>query len=88
MFSLSWIKPWPKSRKKPGQAWVIATVIGTARLRPREIVQQDDHSPRSQFQTPSAGGQLEFTLLPKSPRDMLNGEGIPGAIYVLGKTFG
>jgi xanthine dehydrogenase accessory factor len=71
MSSMSWIQALAEV-EKTGQAWVIATVIGTQGSAPREssskMIITADHS----FDT-IGGGQLEFAVCQKA-RAMLEGE--------------
>ncbi len=79
MSSMSWIQALAEV-EKAGQAWVIATVIGTQGSAPREssskMIITADHT----FDT-IGGGQLEYVVCQKA-RDMLNG-GHTGASHVL-----
>lgn len=79
MSSMSWIQALAEV-ERTGQAWVIATVIGTQGSAPREssskMIITADHS----FDT-IGGGQLEYAVCQKA-RDMLNGDHI-GASHVL-----
>lgn len=79
MSSISWIQALAEV-EKTGQAWVIATVIGTQGSAPREssskMIITDDHT----FDT-IGGGQLEYAVCQKA-RDMLNGDHI-GTSHVL-----
>jgi len=79
MSSMSWIQALQEV-EKTGQAWVIATVIGTQGSAPRESSRKMIITANHSFDT-LGGGQLEYAVCQKA-RDMLNGEHT-GASHVL-----
>jgi xanthine dehydrogenase accessory factor len=79
MSSMSWIQALAEV-EKAGQAWVIATVIGTQGSAPRESSSKMIITANHSFDT-IGGGQLEYAVCQKA-RDMLNGEHT-GASHVL-----